>query len=168
MFTTQPPSIPAHTLAVDPGKRACGAALYYGGELLRAAAVRGYRTGGGPEVWKFLGVGVAAWVGEVVVGRLVVERMHHYTGSQVDADDLLELAGVSGAVVASLPRWRAEYVFASDWNGQVPGPVRRERTQTWVAAQGWSARVDLNTTQRHQEDVWSAIGIGRWAVTGKR
>jgi hypothetical protein len=159
---------PDFVLAVDPGLRACGVALFRDGELVRAAAVRGPRTGRGPAVWRALGLGVAAWVGDLVVGRLVVETMKVYTGGQSDPDDLLELAGICGAVATALPRWPVEGVRAAEWNGQVPAEIRRWRTQTWTESLHWTDRVDLNTTQRFQQDVWSAVGIGRWKVTGQR
>ena len=155
-------------VCVDPGLRACGLSLWYDGVLVRAGAVRGPTTGRGPAIWSALALDVEEWVGCAPPGVLVVEAMKVYLAGKGDPADLLELAGVSGAVVGRLPAWSAEGVKAADWNGQVPAHIRRERTRAWVETQGWLDRVDLDTTARYQQDVWSAVGIGRWRVSGRR
>ena len=155
-------------LSVDPGLRASGVALWYDGVLVRAGAVCGPDAGRGPAVWSALARGVEEWLGVAPPGALVVETMKVYLAGKGDPADLLELAGVAGSVVGRLSAWSAEGVRAADWNGQVPAHIRRTRTREWVEAQGWLDRVDLATTARFQQDVWSAVGIGRWRVTGRR
>lgn len=160
-------------LTVDPGLRACGVSCWDGEELRWARAVRGPAKGRGPAVWGALAREVGLVVPAGSTGALLVETMKVYSGSRTDPDDLLELNGVAGAVVGVLVSrgWSVdsvEGVLARDWNGQVPSDIRRRRTQDWVESRGWSPRVDLNTTQRYQEDVWSAVGIGRWRTTGSR
>lgn len=135
---------------------------------MRAGAVRGPATGRGPVVWSALASGVAEWLGVAPAGILLVETMKVYLVGKGDPADLLELSGVAGAVVGRLSAWTAEGVRAADWNGQVPAHIRRQRTQSWVEQAGWLSRVDLATTQRFQEDVWSAVGIGRWRTTQSR
>lgn len=131
--------------------------------------MRGPTTGRGPAVWSALAAGVATWVGPLEPGVLLVEEMKVYVGNgKGDPADLIELSGVAGAVVGRLVGWTAEGVRASDWNGQVPAQIRRKRTAAWVEAQGWTSRVDLATTARFQQDVWSSVGIGRWRTTGRR
>lgn len=158
-------------LSVDPGLRACGVALWRDGELLRACAIRGGTEGRGPDVWRSLAASVVNWVEAGLAdgesGVVLVETMKVYAQGRADPADLVELAGVSGAIVGRLG-WRAEGVRAAEWNGQLPSPIRRNRTREWVEAQGWNARVNLDTTARFQQDVWSAVGIGRWRVTGHR
>jgi hypothetical protein len=164
-------------IAVDPGLRACGVAVFRNGELSWAGAVRGPKEGRGPWLWRSLGAEVAAQLDrECAVGlsaiamwHVVIETMKVYTEGKGDPDDLLELSGIGGAVAASLPAWwSVEGVLAREWNGQVPSAIRRERTRAWVEANDWLDRVDLDTTARFQQDVWSAIGIGRWKLTGSR
>lgn len=162
---------PGWLLTVDPGLRACGVALWRDGELQSACAVRGVVEGRGPEAWRTLASGIGVWVEARVEegeqGVVLVETMKVYAQGRADPADLVELAGVSGAVVGRLG-WRAEGVRAAEWNGQLPSPIRRNRTRDWVEAQGWNDRVNLDTTARFQQDIWSAIGIGRWRVTGHR
>lgn len=122
-------------------------------------------------MWRSLAASVVNWVEAGLAdgesGVVLVETMKVYAQGRADPADLVELAGVSGAIVGRLG-WRAEGVRAAEWNGQLPSPIRRNRTREWVEAQGWDARVNLDTTARFQQDVWSAVGIGRWRVTGHR
>ena len=155
---------------LDPGQHACGVSLWRGPELVRAGAVRRPDAVDreGPGMWAAMAVLVELWLAGSGVERLVVETMKQYAGTgRARPEDLLELAGVAGAVVGRLaiPAVGAK---AAEWNGQVPSAIRRARTQAWVTERGWSDRVNLNTTARFQQDVWSAIGIGRWWSTGRR
>lgn len=150
-------------LAVDPGLGACGLALFSDGELLWAGAAVQDGEKRGPDAWRRLALEVQRRLPSTP-DRVVVELMQDH--GQFSAD-LLELNGVAGAVVATLGR-PAKGVLAAEWNGQVPSEVRRLRTAEWVAAQGWWDRVDLATTARFQQDVWSAIGIGRFEITRRR
>lgn len=159
-------------LSIDPGLRACGVALWsdtVDGELVWARALRGPKDGRGPALWAAYGRLVRDLFEDVDPwGHLVIETMKQYVNGKADPDDLLELQGVSGAIVGVLSSrgWSVEGVLARDWNGQVPSKVRRARTQAWVESKGWTSRVDVRTTQRYQQDVWSAVGIGRWATSG--
>lgn len=164
---TDPPASPVPAgsfLAVDPGLGACGLALFSGRVLVRAGAAVQQSERRGPDAWRRLALEVQAWLGELPCDRVVVELMQDH--GQFSAD-LLELNGVAGAVVATLGK-PAKGVLAAEWNGQVPSEVRRLRTAEWVAAQGWWSRVDLATTARFQQDVWSAIGIGRFEIARRR
>ena len=157
-------------LAVDPGLGAHGVALYDRGELVRAGSVRSPLPKAehrGPEAWRVLAEGVHAWLAGVRPDLVLVETMKQYANGRADPDDLLELAGAAGAVVGRLAL-PAEGVRAATWNGQVPPEVRRLRTAEWVQARGWWDRVNLDTTKRYQQDVWSAIAVGRWKVQGHR
>lgn len=163
-------------ITIDPGLRACGVAVFRDGSLVWAAAVRGPREGRGPRLWRSLGTNVEAVLpgceegpGPSALWHVVIETMKVYVNGPGDPDDLLELAGIGGAISAAVPAWwTLEGVLARDWSGQVPSAIRRERTRAWVEQNGWLDRVDLNTTARFQQDVWSAIGIGRWKLTGSR
>lgn len=166
MPTSSVPSSPASGsfLSVDPGLGACGLALFSDGVLVRAGAAvqRGERRG--PEAWRQLALEVRAWLGDRKVDRVVVELMQDHGRF---SEDLLELNGVAGAVVATLGL-PSKGVLAAAWNGQVPAEVRRHRTAEWVAESGWWDRVELDTTARFQQDIWSAVGIGRFEITGRR
>lgn len=119
-------------------------------------------------MWAALAAGVEEWLGVAPHGIVLVETMKVYVVGKGDPADLIELSGVGGAVVGRLSGWTAEGVRASEWNGQVPAHIRRQRTRAWLEQAGWLDRVDLATTARFQEDVWSAVGIGRWRTTQSR
>lgn len=160
-------------VTVDPGLRACGVAVFRDGRLTSAFAVRGPADVRGPRLWRSLGGDVCHRLSKTGLfpqqGHLVVETMKVYTEGKADPDDLLELQGVASAIACGVPGWwSVEGVLTRDWNGQVPSAVRRERTKKWVADNGWLDAVDLNTTARFQQDIWSAIGIGRWKIEGRR
>lgn len=109
------------------------------------------------------------WDSSAMVGALAVETMRVYPNHPVPVEDLLRLSEVVGAVVGGAPvGWSFVGVNTPTWNGQVPAAVRRGRTQDWVSERGWMPRVDLKTTVRFQQDVWSAIGIGRFILSGKK
>ena len=141
-------------LAIDPGLDGLGVALFAGDELLQAwyspGETRKRDARGalerGPSVWAGLARNVA-WLNDAPGTRpdnVVVERMKVYDGRAgfgKDADDLIELSGVAGAVVGTFPGAIATGYLACDWKGQVPKKIMLERIKAWIAARGWSDRV---------------------------
>lgn len=165
-----------YLLTVDPGLNACGAALFYQGALVMAWAERAVEPVEGMDRWARMAQGVWARVAETskvdldADAYMIVETMRPYPTRSVPVEDLIALAAVGGAMSAAarLYDWTPLGVDAPTWNGQVPGDVRRMRTQGWVAEHEWLDKVDLNTTKRFQQDVWSALGIAKFALTGRR
>lgn len=158
---------------MDPGLRACGVALFRDGVLVRAGAVRGPREGRGPEVWAALAAYVEVWADGLlpfdsdVVGTLVVETMRHNPhGRSVPVEDLLELAGVAGAVVGRLPGWTAHAAQAHRWKGQVPRDVMGRRVEAHLREEGLWARVEVPSVKDHLNDAMHAVGMGRWWLDG--
>jgi len=142
-------------LSIDPGLRKCGCALWSSdGTLLRAwtAQARGKKRG--PAAWVQM-VGAIKLSPDISV--LVVEQMQVYQDRKTDADDLLELTGVLGALA-----WRfsgAEmYGFKpGEWKGQVPKKVMQQRIKQRLT------KGELNKiAPRATHDAWDAIGIGAY------
>ncbi len=109
-------------LAIDPGLRACGCALFVNGLLCRAALVKNpEKKLRGPQAHVPMAIAVREWVGYTPLD-LVLEypRVYpnHSNKRSEDPNDLLELAGVDGAIAALLGP--ARHYFPSDWKGQVP------------------------------------------------
>jgi len=114
-------------LAVDPGIRGCGVALFRDGELRAAAYVRNaVRKGNDFDAVLSLARSVRAWVfpADPYFGsdgdRAVLEYPQVYTASKSKGDnnDLLPLAAVDGAIVAllpGLPGVSATRVLPRDW-----------------------------------------------------
>lgn len=161
-------------VAVDPGLNACGVAVFLNGDLAAAWAERADPREKGLARWWSMSealwdrVGAEGW-DTCSGGALAVETMRVYPNHPVPVEDLLRLSEVVGAVVGGAPiGWSFVGVDTPTWNGQVPAAVRRGRTQDWVSERGWASRVDLKTTARFQQDVWSAIGIGRFILSRKK
>lgn len=164
-------------LSIDPGLRGCGCALFDDGVLRAAAYVRGE---GVPEDTLMLArataLGVECWIDERLPGwdeseavnRLVLELPQTYGGraAKGDANDLLGLAAVDGAVAALFPLASVRTVLPHAWKGGVPKPksarakyVVQERVVTRLSAEE-QERVVWPKAERLKWDVADAIGVG--------
>lgn len=153
-------------LSVDPGLRCVGVALFKDGVLVRAAALRGPTTGRGPAVWSALAQDVERWVGmqgnPTTPGTLVVELMKVQVKGRADPADLLELAGVTGAIVGRLSSWSAEGFEPAAWKGQVPRDIYGARVEGHLRAEGLWSRVEVPSRATELNDAMHAAGLGRW------
>lgn len=106
-------------LYIDPAVHELACAWFGGGELHAAAML--------PREW-FLQPGVPAGV-----ETLWIERMKVYQGKASkgeDPNDLIDVTGASYFVEACIAMRggpRANYVFASDWKGQIKKPIHHMR-----------------------------------------
>lgn len=124
-------------LAVDPGLRACGCAVFssFSYELRAAALVKNTNLKDrGPQAHLQMASAVGEWAranSYFSGAHLVLEYPRIYVDQQRrganDPNDLLELAGVDGAITAwFLPTLLTKY-FPSDWKGQTPAnPTARQ------------------------------------------
>lgn len=158
-------------LSVDPGLRCVGVALFKDGVLVRAAALRGPVTGRGPAVWASLAVLVDTWVAARVPVAdlagpctLVVEMMKVQVKGRADPSDLLELSGVTGAIVGRLSAdcWLAEGFEPAAWKGQVPRDIYGARVEGHLRAEGLWSRVEVPSRATELNDAMHAAGLGRW------
>lgn len=124
------------TLAVDPGLRQCGVALFEGPALVAAWLARNCtKTERGPTAWTTMGESVLeSWLRRtprrgLVLDQLVVEVPQVYWGKRGGgkAADLIELAGVVGAVAVSMPVRTRKHFLPREWKGQTPKPVHNRR-----------------------------------------
>lgn len=136
-------------IAVDPGLRHCGVALFLGGELKAAGLVENPNTGRGPSAWRDMAFAVDGWAGSVWAGihsdwkerftlsdyptvdrsSLALEVMQVYGGPRKeDPNDLLELNGVQGAISATVDDLDEIVAYLPrQWKGQVPKDVMCRR-----------------------------------------
>lgn len=116
-------------LAVDPGARGCGCALFQDKRLVRAAYVSNpcevTADEGRAAAAGAMAAAVASWLG-CYIDALAVEWPRVYATSirrgtsHADPNDLLPLAGVDAALAALVaPNTCASYC-PSEWKGQVP------------------------------------------------
>lgn len=156
-------------LAIDPGRRAIGWALFCGSDLDLCGLIRANEADLPTDALR-----MAREVDRTVC-RLVIERMRVYPIQQQkgDQNDLLDLSFVSGVVVGVVAGNKAqgethvELVTARDWKGQVPKDVVHKRilavlssNERLVLEKG-TAKVPASL--RH--NVLDAVGIGLWACS---
>lgn len=153
-------------LAVDPGIRGCGCALFSGGRLYSVAYVKnGTRSKNVVRDAESMARDVWRWAGDV--DELVVEWPQIYATrirsgeSTGDPNDLLGLAAVDGAVAAHMWETPVARYLPREWKGQLTKEACHHRIQTRLD-EGEMARL----TQASEEagslahNAWDAVGIG--------
>jgi hypothetical protein len=104
-------------LAVDPGIRGCGAAVFTDGKLVAAAYVKNpLRTGNRAREAATMAEAVRDWALARDVDEIAVEWMKVYWGDEggKDPNDLLALCGI-GAAVAALTGAETTSYLGSEW-----------------------------------------------------
>ena len=133
-------------LSVDPGLRKCGCALFdASGRLAAAALVLGEQEASTDRarerapVYRTMGEEVFGWsrhrarelgsnVEHLVIEFPVVRKRGHQLEEKrgVDPNDIARLAGVVGAILASVEA-PATVWLPEEWKGQVPEEIHNER-----------------------------------------
>ena len=160
-------------IAIDPGLRVCGVAVFNAAGELTSACVSEVSYEPEEEIdralsWALMVEAVAAGLPQIFGDtHLVLELQEIYTHRKgADPNDLLDLAGVVGGLAT---RWPNENVFSylpKVWKGQVPKPTMSERVKTWLKP-GELQRVDLPKAKKKQHDVWHAVGLGVYHLRQK-
>ncbi len=160
-------------VAIDPGKHACGVAVFEGGKLQRAWFVETHPIPGIEELPSRLmsrAVESALSVCEcqlpcecleiesTVIEVPVFYDTKHRKGSQVD---LAVLHQVAGALVVELPSDHFELIEPWQWKGQVPKKIMNDRTKAELTDEE-RALVELPSAKSKHHNVWDAVGIGLW------
>lgn len=150
-------------LAVDPGTRACGVALFQNDALVAAGLVKNpVAKGDDAFALAAMATAVAAWASMQGVGwsETVVERMQSYSAQHQkgDQNDLISLSLLAGMM---RPTW---LVLPSQWKGQVPKP--KTKKETYIVEARVRARLlpsELAVIPENTGPAWDvidAIGIG--------
>lgn len=155
-------------LAIDPGKRHAGCALFEDGELASA-----WLSKADKKKAESLGswhAATALAVNEQAVHRTypdsidayVIERPEIYKGQSVKlSNDCVDLAIVGGALagLGALQLTKVHFCLPKEWKGQVEKQAMVRRIEKRLR-DGEYGRVDLPKNKARQTDVWDAIGIG--------
>ena len=155
-------------LAVDPGIRGCGVAMFRKecglGVLEKAAYLfNEYPKGNGPREAARLAELVSTWAGfSVEVLALEYPRVYPSRNQKGDQNDLLPLAGIVCAVAAFFPRAQVLRYFPRDWKGTADPDVMIERIISKVTPEERTRVVPCPEHLMH--NVWDAVGIGLFAV----
>jgi hypothetical protein len=150
-------------ISCDPGLRVLGLAVFYKGDLVHAELVKNpVLKARGPEAW--WGMATAARLklkdGWLAPDMYVVEvpQVYRFGGASTDPDDLIQLAGIGGAVGSIIKPTSARGYYPRQWKGQVPKEIMIKRIETKLASQEVAAIVKCPPSLRH--NVVDAIGIG--------
>jgi len=153
-------------LAIDPGLRHCGMALFREKLLIDAALVRitadAYGTA---EAARLMALEVGRWKQRAAWGLdLVIELPKVYpTGRQKgDQNDLIKLAALAGALVGSCDWQSSRFVEPRTWKGTLDADAMTERITERITVDEFT-RVDLTSPKSLHHNIWDAVGIGLWA-----
>jgi hypothetical protein len=118
-------------VAIDPGLRGCGVALFRGGLLEQAAYVESHSTGQRSIAWLAMVAAVREFLGARPVARLVVELPQVYiqAKSKGDPNDLIHLAAVVGGLCVAFDTSPQQIYLPAEWKGQVPKEIVHARAQ---------------------------------------
>lgn len=156
-------------VTIDPGLRGTGVAIWLDGKLVNAAYVESAeQKRRGPVAWVAMAAAVEDHVWEHMdneeedcAHELVMEVPQIYGPeiSKADPDDLLQLAGVDGAIARAL-RFGCPVVGyrPREWKGQTPKAIHNRRVENALSL------AELDTFQRcpsHlRHNILDAVGIG--------
>ena len=154
-------------IAIDPGLRGCGVAAFNhlvpDKRLVYATWVQNpIVIGRGPHVWRPMADAVFKELKHLpapYLSKVCVEMPKVYPGMpKTDINDLLDLAGVLGAIVSH--PWAlgvVEWFYPQDWKGQVPKATMNARVKERLTAEERQAIFSVGAKDHNTLD---AIGIG--------
>lgn len=153
-------------LAIDPGLRGCGCAVFEGPVLRRAWFSKNTEMlERGPKAWRAMAEAVALGLngedfGPVELHTLAIEYPQVYKTAyqKGDQDDIVQLQGCAGAVVGLITAKHYLGFTPRYWKGQVPKLIHNERVAKKLSPEELANIYEHRTTIRH--NVIDAIGIG--------
>lgn len=160
-------------VAVDPGLRGCGVAVFYAGLLTWASYVRSpEKTKRGGAAWIAMGGAVAEALGRKLgpinypgsVGYVEYPQQYDGAGHTADRGDISELTAVAGGLALVLRGYCAEVRTPKprEWKGQTPKEIHVARTARKLSAAEMATLEPCPESLRH--NVLDAVGIGLWAL----
>ena len=154
-----------YSLFLDPGLRVCGLALFEGPTLISAWLSKNTSSTRvrGNEAWEAMASAVVRdWVRRTrrrgaLISVLGCEVPQIYRGSKARPDDLIQLAGVVGAVSSAMPANKRVSFYPRQWKRQVPKDVHNARVLGRLDA-GEQRAIEHAGAATH--NVVDAVGIG--------
>lgn len=165
-------------LSIDPGLRACGAALWTGkGTLITAAFIKNtVKTARGPEAWTGMARAMLAWVRDsedavydVVqpdaqprIGTVLIEQQRIQYGRTKNPADIIELTGTAGAVSGALATmvFEVQGYFDTEWKGSVPKEAMTKRIEARIRSSPKELMRVVECAPSLIHNLWDAVGIG--------
>ncbi|NNB84589.1 hypothetical protein [Corallococcus exiguus] len=161
-------------VAIDPGLRHCGVALFdvSSASLFCAGLPKNPEPAHGAlslASWVSMAGAVQTWLRPRVLDepfQLIIElpRVYSAAHQRGDQNDLIQLAGVVGTLGGALtPVAERRSVFPRDWKGTLDADAFIERIKQRLGS-AEHLRVELPAAQDIHHNVWDAIGIGLHAL----
>jgi len=155
-------------VAIDPGVRGCGVAVFHDGEFVHAQ----YTGCFGGQVHPLLEPGArllseVSGIFDLGVSELVIEKPKVYDTRHQKGDqrDLVNLAIVVGGIMEAASPFVGSILLVEpwQWKGQTPKEISNERTKAALTKAELEG-VSLPKAKSLHHNVWDAIGIGlyRW------
>lgn len=156
-----------YVVAIDPGLRACGVAVFTNGELTWCALVKNpEQKARGPAAWRSMGVALHQAVSLYHMPKStvwVVEQQQVYRFGKGDPADLLELSGVVGAAVAgTLTSSKLIGYLPRQWKGQVPKATMVARIRERMRPSERVVLAEAAVAPSLEHNVVDAIGLGMY------
>lgn len=160
-------TMPKSVLAIDPGLRACGLAVFEGGVLIHATLVDNPVDGDSDApVWTGMSKAVHDYLANNYYSPevLVIERPQVYGGGRGkgDPNDLLSLMAVVGGVCASVRAPTKKSFYPRVWKGQVPKNIHNDRILERLSAAERKMLPELAASKLH--NVIDAVGLGLYEL----
>lgn len=150
-------------VAIDPGLRGCGVAVFRNGRVKEAVYVESQeRKARGADCFVAMADEVYRWRWErCAKGYTIVELPQVYTSKHQkgDQDDILQLAGVVGAI-CQCNGGDVQTVRPREWKGTVAKEVMATRIVSRLDEAERAAIVRKSAALDH--NIIDAIGIGLW------
>lgn len=154
-------------VAIDPGLRGTGVAVFEDGLLVEAAYPRNPELIlRGPAAWLAMARAVLDSLTHPLPCDLVIEVPQVYVAGRGkgDPDDLLELAGVDGAITALLGPTTTRSPKPREWKGQVPKEIHHARALRKLSPPETVVLEQTKVPPSLRHNVLDAVALGLWAL----
>lgn len=162
-------------IAIDPGLRGCGLAVFKSGILYRAEYVRNHDEKNRGPVAHMVMAECVAHAAQDCVGydttptHITVEFPQIYSGPQkaIDPNDLLDVAGVASACMATVAAWLSihdadcRWTLPAGWKGNIKKEIMTNRISASLTPAERGLIVSAGAKDHNTLD---AVGIGLWQL----
>lgn len=163
-------------IAVDPGLRGCGVAVFRNGNLQHAEyVVNSNKTDRGPLAHMLMAEAVAVAVTERFPSSnterryVIVEFPQHYPGpgKPIDVNDLFDIAGVASACLVTLATWApvedvdCRWSLPRGWKGNIAKEIMTRRICDSLTDRERRLIVKAGSKDHNTID---ACGLGLWQL----
>lgn len=155
----------AGIIAIDPGTRLCGYAVFWLGRPRRVGVVK--------SSWRTVEARAAHMAHQILddsdpaFETVIVERPVIYPDSEERDSDIVDLAVTAGVLAGSLFEWANELVMPTprEWKGTTPKHIHNARTEAKCPA---AAELMNKIPKGQRNHVWDAVGLALWQLERTR